>query len=189
MRKVVIATLALAGFIGVASTAQALPINCPGTALTTDREFTLDTTPSSSCLATGNGNINGNGDAIDLLGYITLDKSDDDTTGALLGALTITGTGTSGGTFSILPSTFLSYNSLVIAFKSGNGPLNPDWAAFLLAPGALSGTWAISGQQSLSHAILYGKLGPTQTVPEPTSLLLLGASLVSVTLRARRRKA
>ena len=115
MRKVVIATLALAGFIGVASTAQALPINCPGTALTTDREFTLDTTPSSSCLATGNGNINGNGDAIDLLGYITLDKSDDDTTGALLGALTITGTGTSGGTFSILPSTFLSYNSLVIA--------------------------------------------------------------------------
>src|SRR5262245_52748488 len=61
---------------------QAAPVFCPGTAATTDREFSLTTTPDATCLAFGPGNINGNNDVINLLGYVTLDKSDDASSGA-----------------------------------------------------------------------------------------------------------
>src|SRR5215218_9158990 len=90
-----VVTLALAAALTtVPVTADAAVISCPGSAATTDREFTLDTTPAATCLAFGSGSISGNMDAVNALGYVTLDKSDDTTSGALNGALTITGTGT-----------------------------------------------------------------------------------------------
>ena len=63
--------------LGWSVSASAAPVNCPGTAATTDREFTLDTgVLTATCYQWGTGNLNGNGDFINGLGYVTLDKSD-----------------------------------------------------------------------------------------------------------------
>jgi hypothetical protein len=104
----------------------------------------------------------------------------------LEGALTITGSGGLSGTFTISPAA-AAFGPLVIAFKSGEGQLDPDWAAFLLPAGVLSGSWSISGQQALSHANLYGgeePPPPTQT-PEPMSAVLLGSGLLVTRLFKR----
>jgi hypothetical protein len=172
--------------LGAANSAQAVVVFCPGTGTATDREFALDTAVAATCLTSGTGNINGSGDAINALGYTTLDKSDDNTTGSLEGALVITGGGGLSGTFTISPAA-AAFGPLVIAFKSGEGQLDPDWAAFLLPAGVLSGSWSISGQQALSHANLYGgddSPPPTQT-PEPMSAVLLGSGLLVTRLLKR----
>jgi hypothetical protein len=182
-----VALVAATLVLGAASSAQAVVVFCPGTASTTDREFSIDTAVVASCLASGTGNINGSGDDINALGYTTLDKSDDGTTGALEGSLSITGGGATSGTFTISPAA-AAFGPLVIAFKVGEGVLDPDWAAFLLPAGVLSGSWAVSGDQSLSHANLYGggdtPPPPTQT-PEPMSAVLLGSGLLVTRLLKR----
>jgi hypothetical protein len=166
--------------------AQAVVVNCPNSAATNDREFSLDTTPGATCLAFGPGNLNGINDSVNQLGYITLDKSDDSITGALEGSLTFTPP-TSGlsGSFSIFAP---GYTSLVIALKSGAGQLDPDWAAFILPAGVFSGSWSISGQQELSHANLYGMVSE---VPLPAALPLYGTGLGLMALFGwwRRRRA
>jgi len=173
--------------LGLSASASATPVNCPGTAVTTDREFTLDTAVAAVCYQYGTGNLNGSGDAINTLGWTTVDKSDDTTTGTHDGWLTITGTGTTSGTFTINPLAWTTYGSLALALKSGEGALDPDWAVFTLAYGTLTGTWSMSGSQSLSHANLYGAGDPTPpSVPEPTSMLLLGTGLIGVATRLRR---
>ncbi|MEZ5564756.1 MAG: hypothetical protein R3F24_04230 [Gammaproteobacteria bacterium] len=174
MARLAAAGTALATFAMLGSSiASAAPVSvmCPGTASTADREFTITTDPGSAvCLASAPGNLNGNSDAINALGYITLDKTDDLTTGALPQSLTATPpTGGLSGTFSINAP---GYTNLVIAFKSGQGTLDPDWAAFTLPDGVTSGTWAISGQQALSHANLYG-----QVVPVPAAVWLFGSAI------------
>ena len=169
----VLSTLTVCALLFPLHVADAASVNCPGTAVTTDREFQLTTSVAAVCLASAAGNLNGNSDAINALGYVTLDKSDDATTGALPGALTFTPP-TSGlsGTFLI---TAPGYSSFVLALKSGEGQLNPDWAAFLLPAGILSGAWAIlNGNQQLSHANLYGLPTPT---PLPGALVLMGTAL------------
>ena len=169
----VLSALAACALLFPLNVANAASVDCPGTAATTDREFRLTTTVAAVCLAYAAGNLNGNGDAINALGYVTLDKSDDATTGALPGALTFTPP-TSGlsGTFSINAP---GYTSFVLALKSGEGQLDPDWAAFLLPAGILSGAWEIlNGNQALSHANLYGLPTPT---PLPGALVLMGTVL------------
>ena len=136
-----------------------LTVSCPGTLATTDREFALTTAVAASCLTSGSGNINGNGDAInnfvDLGGLLTLDKSDtDDTFVGVDGEITITGGPNSGHFTLALPA---GYKNFVLALKSGSGQLDPDWVAFLLAPGTTEGDWTISSQ-GFSHALLYAQL-------------------------------
>lgn len=164
----------------VSSHAAIVAVSCPGTVVTTDREFGVTTDPgTATCLAFGTGNINGNNDAINDLGYITLDKSDDLTSGDLPQALTITSAvGDLSGTFVIDAP---GYTNFVLAFKSGQGQLDPDWAAFTVPSGVTTGSWSISGQQSLSHANLYA-----QVVPIPAAGWLLGTGVLA--LAAARRK-
>jgi hypothetical protein len=181
-KNLLFATIALLA----AGAVNALPVavNCPGTAGTGDREFTVTTDPGTvTCLLTGTGNINGNSDDINDLGYITLDKSDDLITGAFPGSLTATPP-TSGlsGTFSFNAP---GYTDFVIAFKTGQGgnpDLDPDWAAFSLPNGVTSGDWAISGQQQLSHANLYGKVVPA---PAAVWLFLTGFATLGGWLKRR----
>ncbi len=162
--------------------AAPVSVMCPGTASTADREFTITTNPGSAvCLASAPGNLNGNGDAINLLGYLTLDKSDDLVSGVLPQSLTATPP-TSGlsGTFSFNAP---GYTNFVIAFKSGQGQLNPDWAAFTLPNGVTSGTWAISGQQALSHVNLYA-----QVIPVPAAAWLFASAFGLLGLALRRTR-
>jgi len=181
----------LATLFATIQLAEAATVSCPGTLAPTDREFTLTTTTASVCLAYGPGNVNGNNDVVNKLGYVTLDKSDDTTSGVLPGSVTVTPP-TSGlsGTFSILAPGF---SSLVIAFKSGEGQLDPDWAAFLLPEGVLSGFWTISGRQALSHVNLYGLQtavvpAPAAVVPAPAALPLFASGLSVTYWLARRRR-
>ena len=177
--------------IGAVNPANAVAVNCPGTAVTTDREFKLDTTPGATCLAWAPGNISGNDDAVNNIppGYKTLDKSDD----ALkyfgtLNELSITvNSGGLSGTFSFTPPS--GYDHFVLALKSGEGRLDPDWAAFSLPAGVTSGSWSISGQQGLSHINLYGQVA---NVPGPivgAGLPGLIAACGGLLALARRRKA
>ena len=174
--------------LGWSVSASAAPVNCPGTAATTDREFTLDTgVLTATCYQWGTGNLNGNGDFINGLGYVTLDKSDDTTTGNHNGWLTITGQGTTSGTFTIDSAAWTTYGTILFALKSGEGQLDPDWAVFTLAFGTLSGNWSLSGNQSLSHANLYGGGDPVNIpTPEPASMVLLGTGLLGLAARMRR---
>src|SRR5690349_6910285 len=102
MFKPLCATAMLTLLLGWSSVASANSIvNCPGTVQTTDREFTLTTDDAhpSVCYQYGTGNLNGSGDFINGLGWTTIDKSDDNTTGTHNGWLTILGQGATSGTF------------------------------------------------------------------------------------------
>lgn len=193
-KKYMIGMAFTCGLLMSSGLANAATVACPGTDGTGDREFQLDTATVATCLASGVGNINGNSDAINALGYITLDKSDNNSSDMLYPlALTIVGSGTLGGSFSfVAPS---GYFNFVIAFKSGQGDLDPDWAAFALPAGVTSGLWSIiSGEQSLSHANLYakecpGECSPLETVPLPAGILLLISAIGGLGFLARFRKA
>jgi hypothetical protein len=165
------------------SEAMAVVVACPQPPVAGSRIFTIDTTPGATCLASAAGNLDGSGDAVNSLGYVTLDKSDDALAyEGVNGELTITG-GPNSGTFSFVPTP--GFFNFVIAFKSGSGTLDPDWAAFALPAGVLSGLWTISSQ-GLSHVNLYGQRcdgpcpdpgpGPSP-VPLPAPFLLLGLAL------------
>ena len=161
--------------------------NCPSPAVAGSRVFTVD--PASSCFASGTGNKSNDATFQALLAankYVLLDKSDDTTSGAVPGLLTLTPP-TSGlsGTWSIGATAL--YNTFILALKSGEGTLDPDWGAFLLA--GLSGTWSISGAQALSHGSLYRRLS---AVPLPPAVLLFGSALAGLgflTIRRRRKAA
>jgi hypothetical protein len=181
--------------------ANAATVNCPGTAVpTTDREFQVDTTTAATCLTSGVGNISGNNDAVNNFiyagaGFITLDKDPDDKVpgaGLFPNALTIVGDGTTSGTFSfVAPAGFINF---VLAFKSGEGQIDPDWAAFLLPTDIVSGLWSILvGNQSLSHANLYAQIDPNYVppgeVPLPAGIVLLLSALGGIGFLSRFRKA
>ncbi len=102
-------------------------VTCPESPTSSQRVFTLTLTDpaNGTCLGYDAGNLNGNDDAINQLGYVTLDKSDDLDSGAASGSLTVNPP-TSGlnGSFSFTPVT--GYTDYVIAFKSGQGQADPE---------------------------------------------------------------
>src|SRR5438105_3638198 len=104
----------LAVELGVSSAANAVTTFCasigtPG--------FSLDTTPGSPCVGTGDANDINNSVPATLPGYTLLDKSDDNSTGVAGWKTAISFTGTSDGTFKITAGT--GYNHLVLAFRDG----------------------------------------------------------------------
>jgi len=186
-------TAAVAFAVVFGSSAYAATVSCPGTIGTTDREFGLTTSVAATCLASGADNINMNNDAINQKGYVNIDKSD--TTDAFVGVdgeITITD-GPNFGHFTLaLPA---GYKNFVLVLKSGNGQLDPDWAAFLLAAGTTEGDWTISSQ-GFSHANLYAQLctecstekenGPE--TPIPGALWLFGTVIAGGAGYSRWRK-
>ncbi|UIJ29274.1 VPLPA-CTERM sorting domain-containing protein [Cereibacter azotoformans] len=165
---------------GAGSVSAATVVSCPGTAITTDRDFTVGTdSGSASCLAYGPGNVS-------LPGGNLLDKTDDrDAPGSVI--LSVSGLGGTSGFWSILVPTGYTLTNAILAFKTGVAMYNPDWAAFSLTDGALSGSWSVDKKHGLSHADLYGRLEVSE-VPLPATGLLLLAGLGGLAVLRRRRK-
>jgi hypothetical protein len=174
------------------SEAAPISVNCPDSASTTDREFTLTTDPDgATCLAYGNGANELNGSASDVMvldGWTVIDK--DEASSVLDNWFSVTGMGADSGTFTIDPDAWGAFGELAIGFKVGAGLITPKWAVFGLPNGETSGLWADAPQNGggLSHVNLYGRGEPRdiQEVPEPATLLLLGSGL---TIAARRKRA
>ena len=195
--------LAFIALIATPSLVQAAPVTCPEIPGPTDRVFTVDTTPSSSCydFGTGANDINGNPSDV-IIGdpstdWELVDKDNaggsDDANPDMEDWLQVVGLGGLTGTFTIDADAWAEYDRLLIGFKVGGGqnPCCPDWAVFELASDVLTGGWSIVPPEgsSLSHALLYGMDdGEIITeVPEPASLLLVGGGLLAA-LRRRRNK-
>lgn len=166
-----------------ATPSSAATVSCPGTTVTTDREFTLTTSSASTCLFYGAGNISGNVQTDPFLtstigaDFELLDKSDDGSSGLFPNLFVNPGSLTSGksGSFSFnLPP--LDNWIFAIGFKVGSGQLDPDWVVLLLPEGVTSGTWEVTGRQGLSHVNLYGT-ERISIVPLPAALPLAMSGL------------
>ena len=204
--KKLLITLGLVLVVGAAraGTAQAAPISCPipdpGGVLPDDgqgpnqdtgdtRFFYLDDLTgggTATCYAEGDGNLQPS----DYPNLIDADQVDDEGTGAGWTEIALTVSGfTESGSFTIDPSVWSAYNSVLLGLKSGGGGETPTWAVFLLSEAVTGGTFNIDdtgSDQALSHAILWG-VDRTTVVPEPTSLLLFGSAL-GLAARFRRRR-
>lgn len=98
------------------------------------------------------------------------------------------------GTWSIDPSFWTTYARAVISMHIGHGGGDPDYFAWLITPGATSGTWGLvrnSGKGGgLSNMKLWGSGTPEKRVPDDGSslvMLLLGLMVVGFFRRFRSR--
>jgi hypothetical protein len=182
------AYLVVAAFLFVATSIAAASAATCGAPVV----FTATANVAIACLGSKNGNdINGVGGdepaSPTLAGYVDSGFLAD-------GALSLTGLGTTSGTWSITTPTGFAFTNLVIAFQGEVAQTNPDSAWFSLANGALGGTWSIAStnEKSMVRAYIYGQkvvVDPrTGSVPLPAGIVLGATGLGVLGLIGRRRK-
>jgi hypothetical protein len=162
MFKCLIVGFSLA-LLATVSAANAATVSCGGEVM-----VTLTTSTAGTCNSIGNGNsLNGVNDPVNTAGYLTLDTTSTSGLVALTFAL-----GNSGA-FSFVASSL--YTDYVLGIQTSQPNPKPDYFAFNLPNGVVSGSYSINDAGTLAtRAVLYGHSAISASpVPGP----IVGAGL------------